>query len=77
MTLPRLADIYGRKWPIIICQFIQLPVYIWFFYMSTLAEAYSCFLLMGLGFGGSISINALYVQEFLMKQHRAIVMTIG
>ncbi len=31
---------------------------------------------MGLCFGGSVSVNSLYVQEMLMKQHRAVVLTI-
>mmetsp|Transcript_13266 Transcript_13266/g.18070 ORF Transcript_13266/g.18070 Transcript_13266/m.18070 type:complete len:164 (-) Transcript_13266:187-678(-) len=32
-TLPRLADLYGRKWVILGCQFMQVPIYIWIFFM--------------------------------------------
>ena len=32
---------------------------------------------MGLGFGGSVAVNTLYVQEFLPKQHRATVLAVG
>lgn len=76
-SIVRLADLYGRKWPIIICQFIQLPVYFWMFYMQELYEAYICIFLFGIGFGGSVSINSLYMQEFLMKEHRALTMMVG
>ena len=76
-VLPRLSDLYGRKWPIIFCQFIQVPAYIWMFYMSSLIEAYVIFLCMGLAFGGSISINSLYMQEFLSVRYRAIALTVG
>ena len=41
--------------------------------MSTIGEAYAIFFILGVGFGGSISVNALYCQEFLLKKHRAIV----
>jgi len=51
-----------------------MPVYVWLFYMTTLVEAYVCFFALGLGFGGSISINVLYMQEFLQKKHRAFVL---
>ena len=40
-----------------------------------MAEAYCIFALLGLGFGGSISVNALYAQEFVQKKHRAIILT--
>ena len=59
LTFMRLSDIYGRKWPIIACQFIQLPAYVWMFYMNTLYEAYAIFFLFGLGFSGTISISIL------------------
>ena len=43
--------------------------------MTELWECYACFLLLGLGFGGSISVNSLYAQEFVAKKHRAIILT--
>lgn len=60
-VLTRLADLYGRKWICVGSQFLQVPAYIWLFFMSSLYELYACFFLMGLGFGGSISVNAIYI----------------
>ena len=77
LILPRLADIYGRRWIILGCQFMQVPVYIWVFFMSSLGECYAIFLFIGLGFGGSVATNSLYVQEFLQKRHRAKVLIAG
>ena len=77
LTLPRVSDLYGRKWIVLATGCMQLPVYIWLFWMSSILEVYIGFFIMGLGFGGSISINALYVQELLQKRHRATVLTIG
>ena len=77
LTLPRLSDLYGRKWPILATSLVQLPMYFWCFWMSELYEAYIIFFVMGLCFGGSVSINQLYVQELLQKRHRATVLTIG
>ena len=76
-TVVRASDLYGRKWPIILCQLLQLPIYFWMFYMKDMWEAYACFFIFGLGFGGSVSINTLYMQEFMMKKHRAIVLTVA
>jgi MFS family permease len=59
------------------CALLNLPLYLWCFWMSTLMEAYIIFLLMGVGFGGTISVGSLYVQELVQKQHRAIVLTVG
>lgn len=70
--IPRLADLKGRKWPIIACSFLQVPLYIWMFFMSTLIEAYVIFFFFGVGFVGNVSIGPLYIQEFLQKRHRAI-----
>ena len=47
------------------------------FYMSDLWEAYICFFVFGLGFGGTISVATLYMMEFMMKKHRAFVLMIG
>ena len=77
LTLPRVSDLYGRKWVILGCSLIQLPIYFWTFWMSTLIECYLCFFIMGLGFGGSISTNSLYLQEFMQKRHRAVALMIG
>ena len=77
MIIPRLSDIYGRKRPIMACQLLQLPIYFWMFYMTQLWEAYICFFCIGLGFVGSVSINALFMMEFVMKKHRALVLTVG
>ena len=55
--LPRISDLYGRKWPIIATSVVQLPMYFWCFWMSSLYEAYIIFFVMGLCFGGSVSIN--------------------
>lgn len=75
--IPRLSDLYGRKWFILGCQLVQLPCYFWMFFMSTLTEAYIIFVLLGVGFVGSISINSLYLQEFMQARHRAFAFTIG
>ena len=77
LILPRLADLYGRKWVILGCQFLQLPMYFWIFLMTTIEESYIIFFVFGLCFGGSISINNVYVQEQLQKKHRALVLTCG
>lgn len=45
--------------------------------MTELYEAYICFFVFGIGFGGSVSINALYMQEFMLKRHRATVLMVG
>lgn len=45
--------------------------------MTSLLELYFIFAIMGLAFGGSISINSLYLQEFLQKRHRASVLTVA
>ena len=29
------------------------------------------FFIYGLGFGGTVAVGAIYVQEFMMKKHRA------
>ena len=77
LTLPRVSDLYGRKWVILGCSLLQLPIYFWTFWMSTLIECYLCFFVMGLGFGGSISTNSLYLQEFMQKRHRAVALMVG
>ena len=61
LILPRLSDLVGRKWPVLVCSFVQLPCYFWLFWMTSLMELYIIFVLMGLAFGGTISINSLYV----------------
>ena len=30
------------------------------------------FFILGFGFGGSVSVNTIYLQEFMMKKHRAM-----
>ena len=77
LLFPRLADLFGRRKIILACQFTNVPAYIWIFFMSTLYECYGIFFLIGLGFGGTVSVNTLFVQEFLQKKHRAIVVTTG
>ena len=77
LTLPRLSDLYGRKWIILLCSIAQFLVVFWLLAMSTLGECYACFIIYGLGFGGTISINTLYTQEFLQKKHRALTITVA
>lgn len=75
-TITRISDVYGRKWPIIACSLLQVPLNIWLFYMTTLEEAYIIFFFFGLGFVGNVSIDSLYLQEFLQKRHRSIALTV-
>lgn len=45
--------------------------------MSELWEVYIVFFIMGYGFSGSIILDKLYVQEFLLKKHRPYVLASG
>jgi len=36
-------------------------MYFWLFWMKSLYEIYIIFFVMGLGFGGSVSVNSLYL----------------
>ena len=74
LVLPRIADLYGRKTPIIICQFIQLPTSCYLFVMSSWIELSICMALFGFALGGSIIVCSIYMQEFLPKRYRSIVL---
>jgi len=76
-TLPRLADLYGRRRVVLGCAFLNVPMYIWVFFMSSLYEVYIIFFIIGIAFGGNVMTNSLFAQEFLQKKHRAAVMTSG
>ena len=39
LTLPRLSDLYGRKWPILATSLVQLPMYFWCFWILLLLFA--------------------------------------
>lgn len=75
--LPRIADLYGRRRPILVCQFIQLPVLVYFFFMRNWIEVALCFLLLGFAVGGSVVVCSIYTQEFLQKAYRSIVLAIS
>ena len=65
LIIPRLADVHGRKIPVLICQIFQLPATMAFFIMTKYWQATICFFILGLGFGGTVSVGQIYAQEFL------------
>ena len=71
----RLADVYGRKRPMLLSQVLQTLPVLAFFIIDTYWQAAILFFIYGLGFGGTVAVGAIYVQEFMMKKHRAL--TIG
>ena len=71
LVIPRLADIYGRKRPILYCQVGQLLAVLAFFVMTAYWQAVFLFFVFGLGFGGTVSVGVIYAQEFMMHKHRA------
>ena len=66
----------GRKKILLGANLVQLPTYVWMFFMTNIYEAYAIFLIFGLCFGGSVSINTLYMQEFLVKRYRATIIAV-
>lgn len=71
--IPRVADLYGRRLPIIFCQFIQLPTLFYFFIMQSWIGLATCMFLLGFALGGSYTACSIYTQEFLLKRHRSVV----
>ena len=67
----RLADVYGRKKPMLVSQALQAVPIISFFFSNAYWQAAMLFFIYGLGFGGTVAVGAIYVQEFMMKEHRA------
>ena len=60
LVIPRIADIYGRKRPILYCQAGQLLAMLAFFVMNAYWQAVVLFFLFGLGFAGTVSVGVIY-----------------
>ena len=75
--IPRSADLHGRRVPIILCQFLQLPTLLYFYVMQSWVGLTVCMFLLGFALGGSYTACSIYTQEFLQKRHRSTVIAMS
>ena len=70
LFIPRLADLYGRKWFIIICNILVIPTLMCFLFMESINTLTFCFFVLGILFTGHTLVNFLWGMEFIVKRLR-------
>lgn len=70
--VPRLADIYGRKWIIIWSVLLKVLITQGMFLVRNIPLAYTFFFIYGFTLGGSISVAYVYLMELLPKDWRPV-----
>lgn len=72
LFIPRLADIYGRRWLFIGAIWFQVLVYIGLLFSKSLVSNIILILVFGLCGAGRSTTGYLYLMELLHAKHKRI-----
>jgi MFS family permease len=77
LFVPRIADMYGRRWPYIISMSIQVLAFIGLLVCKNLMGVLCLILLFGLCGGGRSTVGFLYLMELVPKKDKRFTGTLN
>jgi MFS family permease len=70
LFIPRLADLYGRKWPFYSTVVLSIPIYFGVIFSTNLNLTISLFFLWGVACCGKFQVNYVYIAEMMPIKYR-------
>ncbi len=70
LFIPRLADLYGRRWPYIISMWVQVLAFVGLMVCKNIMGTLSLILLFGLCGGGRSTVGFLYLMELVPRKDK-------